>query len=292
MSNILITGATGHLGQATIHSLLDKGVKAENISALVRDENKAEALKEKGIRLIFGDYENYDSLVHAFAGVDQLFFISGSDVVNRTQQQENVVKAATEAKVKHVIYTSALTRLPLEQSAISFVSAAHVKTEEWLEESGLNYTILQNSLYADVVPQFIGDVLNTGTIYLPAGEGKTAFVVRDNIAEAAANVLTTDGHEGKIYKITNTESNTYQDIADILSEITGKTIAYVSPSAEEFSKTLENAGLPAEAISGIAAFASAQANDEFSVTGSDLEKLLQRKPTTLKEYLTSVYIHS
>lgn len=242
-----------------------------------------------GIKILVADYEDYNSLVKAFACVDQLLFISGSDVMNRNQQQQNVVKAAVEAKVKHVIYTSALNRLPIEQSAISFVSQAHVKTEQWLAESGLNYTILQNSLYADVIPQFIGDVLNTQTIYLPAAQGKTAFVVRTDIAEAAAAVLTSDGHNGKTYKVTNTESYTYQNVADIISDITGKSITYISPTVEDFTATLENAGLPAETIGGFTAFALAQANDEFNVTGTDLEVLLNRKPTNLKEYLIDIY---
>lgn len=285
MSNILITGATGHLGKATISALLNKGVNAVKITALVRNEKKAQDLKEMGIKILVADYEDYNSLVKAFACVDQLLFISGSDVMNRNQQQQNVVKAAVEAKVKHVIYTSALNRLPIEQSAISFVSQAHVKTEQWLAESGLNYTILQNSLYADVIPQFIGDVLNTQTIYLPAAQGKTAFVVRTDIAEAAAAVLTSDGHNGKTYKITNTESYTYQDVSDI----TGKSITYISPTVEDFTATLENAGLPAETIGGFTAFALAQANDEFNVTGTDLEVLLNRKPTNLKEYLINIY---
>jgi len=289
MSNILITGATGHLGKATINALLNKGVNAGKISALVRNEKKAQDLKEMGIKILVADYEDYNSLVKAFACVDQLLFISGSDVMNRNQQQQNVVKAAVEAKVKHVIYTSALNRLPIEQSAISFVSQAHVKTEQWLAESGLNYTILQNSLYADVIPQFIGDVLNTQTIYLPAAQGKTAFVVRTDIAEAAAAVLTSYGHNGKTYKITNTESYTYQDVADIISDITGKSITYISPTVEDFTATLENAGLPAETIGGFTAFALAQANDEFNVTGTDLEVLLNRKPTNLKEYLINIY---
>lgn len=289
MSNILITGATGHLGKATISALLNKGVNAAKIAALVRNEKKAQDLKEMGIKILVADYEDYNSLVKAFACVDQLLFISGSDVMNRNQQQQNVVKAAVEAKVKHVIYTSALNRLPIEQSAISFVSQAHVKTEQWLAESGLNYTILQNSLYADVIPQFIGDVLNTQTIYLPAAQGKTAFVVRTDIAEAAAAVLTSDGHNGKTYKVTNTESYTYQDVADIISDITGKSITYISPTVEDFTATLENAGLPAETIGGFTAFALAQANDEFNVTGTDLEVLLNRKPTNLKEYLIDIY---
>lgn len=290
MSKILVTGATGHLGKGTIEFLLKKGVPANEIFALVRDENKATDLKEKGVHLIVGDYNDYASLVNAFQGVDKLFFVSSSDVSNRAPQQENVVKAAKEAGVKHTIYTSALNSVPVEKSAIGFVAEAHVKTEEWLAESGLTYTILRNNLYTDIVPMFVGDkVLETETIYLPGGNGKTAYTLRSDMAEAVANILTTEGHEGKVYDITNLEAYTYQDVADTISVITGKKINYVSPSREEFEQTLKGAGVPDEAIGALSSFVVAQAQDEFNIIGNDLEKLLGRKPTTLKEFLQTVY---
>ncbi|MGG7468780.1 SDR family oxidoreductase [Chryseobacterium arthrosphaerae] len=290
MSKILITGATGHLGKETIKFLLNKGIPADQISALVRDENKATDLKEKGINLIVGDYENYASLVTAFKDIDKLFFVSSSDVPNRTPQHKNVVEAAKEASVKHVVYTSALSNVPIDKSIIAFVAEAHIKTEQWLEESGLSHTLLRNNLYMDLVPQFISDkVLETGSIFLPAGNGKTAFVTRAEMAEAAAVVLTTEGHVGKTYNITNLQAYTYQDVADNLTEITGKKISYVSPTAEEFTKALKNAGVPEEMIGGFTAFALAQAKDEFNVTGDDLVGLLGRKPTTLKDFLTIIY---
>lgn len=290
MSKILITGATGHFGKETIKFLLKREVPANQIYALVRNENKASDLKEKGINLISGDYEDYNSLVAAFSGVDKLLFISGSDVVNRTGQHENVVKAAKEANVKHVIYTSSLSTVPVEESEIAFVAEAHVRTEEWLAESGLNYTLFRNNLYMDLVPQFIGEkVLETGVIYLPADNGKSGFVLRSEMAEAAAIVLTSGGHVGKIYNITNLETYSYQDVADSLSEITGKSINYVSPTADEFVEALKNMGVSQEMISGFTAFALAQAANEFNITGRDLAELLGRNPKTLVEYLTEIY---
>ncbi len=289
MSKILITGATGHLGKDTIEFLLKKGVEANQISALVRDENKATNLKELGVNIIVGDYNDYTSLVDAFDRVEKLLFVSSSDVPNRVPQHENVVNAAKQAGVGHIIYTSALSNTTIEKSAIAFVAEAHLKTEGWIKESGLTYTLLKNNLYMDIIPQFIGDVLQTGTIYLPAGDGRTAFTLRLEMAEAAANVLTTSGHEGKSYDITNLQTYTYKDIAEIITEISDKKIIYISPSTEEFTSTLKNAGVPEEMIGGFTAFAIAQAQNEFNVTGDDLKKLLGRKPTTLNEYLTAVY---
>jgi NAD(P)H dehydrogenase (quinone) len=95
---ILITGASGHLGKATIDSLLKKGIAPNIISALVRDEAKAAGLKGKGVHLGKGDYEKQRSLLSAFTGVDTLFLISSSDVSNRQQHHENVINAAKKHK--------------------------------------------------------------------------------------------------------------------------------------------------------------------------------------------------
>lgn len=290
MSNLLITGATGHFGKAAIDFLLQKGIAANKISALARSVEKAQDLKAKGINVIIGNYDDYDSLVAAFKDIDKLLFVSSSNIANRVAQQENVVKAARESGVKHVIYTSFERKNETATSPIAFVAEAHLKTEKWLKESGLTYSILKNNLYADFIPVFIGDkILETGVVYLPAGEGKAGVAIRAEMAEAAANILTSTGHENKIYDITNTETYSYGDIAKYISEITGKKINYVSPSVDEYIKTLTDAGVPQEYSGMFSGFALAQAQGEFDITSTDLEKLLGRKPTSLKEYLKSVY---
>ena len=290
MSKILVTGATGNFGKATIDFLLQKGIAAGQISAFARDESKATDLKTKGINVIRGNYDDYASLVAAFKGIDKLLFVSGSDVTKRVVQHESVVKAAIEAGVKHVIYTSFERKNETETSPIATVAEAHLKTEKWLKESGLTYTILKNNLYMDLIPVFIGDkVLETGMVYLPAGEGKAGFTLRNDMAEATANILVTSGHEGKIYDITNVETYTYGDVASAIAGITGKAIKYVSPTVEEYIRTLTGAGVPAEYSGMFAGFASAQFEGEFDFAGNELEQLLGRKPTSLRDFLRTIY---
>lgn len=83
---ILVTGATGQFGKATIYFLLKKNIPANNIAAMVRDTSKGEDLKNKGINIKVGDYDNYPTLVTAFKGIDKLLLISGSDILNRSKQ--------------------------------------------------------------------------------------------------------------------------------------------------------------------------------------------------------------
>lgn len=286
---ILITGASGNYGKSTIDFLLEKGVPSTQIKALVRDESKASHLKSKGLELRFGDYDNYEQLVEAFAGIDKLLLISGSDPFNRAKQHENVINAAKEAGVQHVIYTSFERNNETESSPIWFIASSHIATEKLLISSGLKYTIFRNNLYLDILPWFFGDnVLETG-IFLPAGDTKAALTLRDDMAEATANVLLSEGHEDKVYAFSNTENVNIQEIAKDLSEVVGKNIPYISPSVEVFTETLTKAQVPNEFIQMFASFTSAIKEGEFEVSTTDLETLLGRKPTTAKEYLASAY---
>jgi NAD(P)H dehydrogenase (quinone) len=283
MSTILVTGATGHFGKATIEFLAKKGVAA---SALVRSEEKAGGLKN--IRV--GNYDDYNSLVKAFTGIDKLLFVSASDVAVRVPQHENVVKAARAAGVKHVVYTSFLSKNETSSSPIALISDAHLKTEKWLKESGMAYTIMKNTVYAEYIPITIGDkVLETGMIYEPAGDGRTGYMLRSEMAEVAANILTSDGHEGKFYNMTNEKVVSYHDIAKYISEATGKNIKYVSPTPEEFSKTLAGFGVPEMIVKVIRAFEVAKAQGEFDVTDTAVEKLLGRKPVSVEKYIKGYY---
>jgi NAD(P)H dehydrogenase (quinone) len=284
---ILVTGATGHFGQLTIDFLLKTGIPANQISALIRSSDKAHDLKAKGINLVLGDYNDYASLLKAFSGVDKLLFISGNDIPNRIYQHERVVKAAKDASVRHVVYTSGERKDETPNSPLWLFAKAHFETERLLKESGLTYTILKNGLYMDFIPFFIGDVLKTETIYLPAGQGKVSFALRSEMAEAAANVLVSDGHENQVYDFVNTEAYSYNNVAMYISEITGKNINYVTPTPQEFTETLSKSdGAIPEDFVGIVL---AQAQGEGDVISHDLENLIGRKLTSLQSFLQEVY---
>jgi len=289
MNKILITGASGQLGKSVIKHLLNK-VEAKNLAVLVRNEEKASDLKPLGIDVRIGDYTNYESLLAAFKGIDKLYFISGSDFEGRSKQHENVVNAAKEVGVKHVVYTSFMRKDESSASPISFVVADHIETEIWLQESGMNYTFLRHNLYMDMLPLFMGEnVLKTGVIYQPAGNGKVAFTLREDMAEVASHILTSKGHENKTYDITSDKAYSYNDIASILTDITGKTIAYSSPSVEEFNKTMTEAGVPKMYISLFAGFAQAMEQGELDHCNSVMEQLIGRKATSMADYLREVY---
>ena len=285
---ILITGATGHFGTATINSLLEKGVSASDITALVRDENKGAGLKEKGIQIKIGDYHNYDSLKEALQGVDQLLLISSSDLNERLKQHQNVINAAKESGVKQIVYTS-IDIESFSASVIPLVSQIHSDTADYLKASGIPYTLLNDTLYADLLPHFAGErVLETG-IFFPAGDGKAPFVARAEMAEAAAVVLTTEGHENKEYAITADTAYSFTEIAAMITEITGKEVQYLKPEADAYIAQLVKAGVPEGDAGFFAGFGVAISKAEFDTKRSDLATLLGRKPQGLKEFLQTIY---
>jgi NAD(P)H dehydrogenase (quinone) len=285
---ILVTGATGQYGKAVIDFLLQKGTQPDTISALARDAAKAADLSARGITVRVGDYRDYDSLVEAFKGVDKLLLVSSSDMEDRSGQHINAIKAATEARVNHIIYTS-FQRKNEVNSPIQMISEAHLVAEREIKASGLTYTILQNGLYADNLPWFLGEkVLETG-IFMPAGNTKASYTTRLDMAEAGANILLGKGHENKIYQVASNENVSFPEIAAMLSEISGKTIPYVDPTLPEFIETLTKAGVPDMYVGMLAGFGDAIRQGEFNFDNNDLNRLLNREAGSLKDYLKSVY---
>ena len=154
MSRILITGATGHLGTATIEHLL-KHAAAGTIVALARDENKAKSLIAQGIEVRYGNFDDIDSLNKAMQGIEKVLLISGLDQ-NRYQQHKNVVDAAKKAGVKYIAYTGVSLKDVNASAARDFMSS-HFQTENYIKTSELDYTFFRNTLYTDVMQHFAGE---------------------------------------------------------------------------------------------------------------------------------------
>jgi len=191
MDKILVTGANGHYGRAALKALLNNGPGKKNIYAMVRDKTKASELKSLGIPVVFGDYEDYNSLLKAFSGMDKLLFVSSSEVKNRIAQHKLVVKAAKNAGVRHIHYTSQQHKSDDRDSPIYFIIKSHLATETAIMNSGMNFTILRNALYMDMLPEFLGEKVMEDGIFLPAGHGKIAFTLRSEMAETAAVIILT-----------------------------------------------------------------------------------------------------
>lgn len=285
---IIVTGATGQYGYTAIESLIENGMDESLIYAMARDHRKVEKLKFLGVNIVFGDYNNYSSMLKAFAGIDKLLFVSSNELENRSQQHIQVVDAAVESGIKYILYTSQ-EHNEVNFSLIEFMLHSHLTTENAIKSSGVNYTILRNGIYMDILPSFLGENIFKHGIYLPAGNGKIRFALRSEMAETAAKVLISNEHKNKTYSVSG-DSYSFSEIAEYISQITGKNITYLSPSLDTFLNTVIDQGMSKRCAKMIGGFAAATRHGEFESDDSQMEKLLGRKALTVKQFLEEIFI--
>ena len=152
-----VTGASGQLGRLVVQQLLGSA-QATDVVAIVRDPAKAADLAAAGVEIRSADYEDRASLDAAAAGLDRLLLISSNEVGRRFPQHINVIDAAKAAGVKHVVYTSA----PKATTSALILAPEHKATEEYLESSGLEYTVLRNNWYTENYAQTVQTARQTG----------------------------------------------------------------------------------------------------------------------------------
>ncbi len=283
---ILVTGATGKLGAGVIQTLLQK-TSPDQIAALVRDANKASDLRDKGVDIRVGNYDDTDSLDHALQNIEKVLLIAGTDEKNRLQQHQNVVDAAKKAGVSCLAYTS--RNLKDRNTLANKLMVGHFQTEDRIKESGLPYAIFRNVLYMDTIPQFVGEkVFDTG-INLPTGQGRVAFALRSEMGEAIANWLLEGSCDGKTYKLTGSESYSFDDIAATLTDLSSKEVVYTSAEKPAFEAQLKERGLPETIVGRITGFLTDIKHGQEDEVSPDLEKLLGRKPASLQEGLKTLF---
>lgn len=280
---IAITGAAGHLGRHVIESLLARGVAAQDLVAIVRTASKAEDLTARGITVAEAPYEDVAALTEALQGVDRLVLVSGSEVGKRAAQHTNVLEAAKAAGVAFIAYTSLLNA---DSSELS-LAPEHRETEALLASSGIDHVLLRNGWYWENFASNVDAARATGHVFGAAGEGRVNGAARRDYAEAAAVVVTTDGHAGKTYELGGQPSLTYPEIAQAVGTVIGAEVSYVNQSVEEYQQTLEGAGLPAEVAQMIAGWDVAIAGGALETASTDLEDLIGRPATSLAEALAA-----
>ncbi len=283
MTKYLVTGATGQLGQLVLGALSDKGIPASDIAVLVRRQEAAADLDAKGYSVRIADYSDVEKLTAAFAGVERLLLISGSEVGQRLPQHTNVVDAAKAAGVKFIAYTSLLKAT---ESKIG-LAPEHVGTEAAIKASGLDYTLLRNSWYSENFLMALPQILETGQHYGSAQDAQFSPATRADLAEAAAVVLSAEGHEGKTYELAGDEAFTYTDFAATIAGLAGKEITYVDIPEAAFSEALVAAGLP-EPLAGLLANTDVVSQEGWLFDDTKaLSGLIGRPTTTIKEVISS-----
>lgn len=273
--SIVVTGATGKLGGLVVEELLKKGVPAGQIAVLVRQPEKAAAFKERGVEVRQGNYNDRESLERAFAGTEKLLFVPSPDAHDeslRLLQHATVAKAAKDAGIQHIVYYGYAFA---EDVKIS-LARTHLLTEELIRTTGIPYTFLRNSLYAEVFisPDSVRAAVGYGALSANAGSGKVNSASRYDQARAGAVVLTEQGHENKTYNLTVDSAWTFEELARTIAEVSGKPVTYNPLSFEEQKAALQQAGLPERAVLVVAGINQAVAEGDTAQTSQDLIRLV------------------
>jgi NAD(P)H dehydrogenase (quinone) len=273
---LFVTGATGQLGRLVIEALL-KRVPADTIVAGVRSLESAAAkdLRARGVTLRVADYARPETLVEAFRGIDRLLLISSSEIGQRVAQHQNVIQAARQSGVNLIAYTSLLRA---DTSPLALADE-HRRTEDALKAAGLSFAVLRNGWYTENYAASIAPALAHGVLLGSAGEGRIASAARADFAEAAAVVLTTDGHDGRVYELAGDDAYTLDEFAAAVSVLSGQTVVYRNLTEAEFKAALVAAGLPEDFAALLADSDMAAAKGGLNDTNRQLSRLIGR-PTT------------
>lgn len=235
---ILITGAAGKNGTELIKRLSRKGIP---VRGLVHNISKADALSTlPNVEIVEGDMLNPGTLTAAFEGVDRAMLISSTGP-EMLDVQVSFIDTAKQAGVRHIVKLSGI--MPELDSPFRF-ARMHGEIEKHLESSGLEFTHLRAGEFFPSYFRQVRSILAKGVLTLPMEDARIASIDIGDIAEVASSVLTSPGHEGKIYPLTGPEALSMADVAEKLSVATGKTIKYVNISPEEAKKNNLAAGMP------------------------------------------------
>ena len=217
---VVITGGSGQLARRAAELLLAKIAPGELI-VTTRTPAGLRSFAERGVIVRQADFAAPQTLRAAFAGAERMLLVSATDLGQRTAQHRAAIEAAKAAGVRHVVYTSGLRPEPPNPAV---VAPSHYATEQALMQSGLAWTILRNSLYADYQIPEASQAIASGALVHNRGVGKTAYVARDDCAAVAAAVLVAAGQAGKCYDVTGPKAYAPGDLASLYGELGGRPV--------------------------------------------------------------------
>ncbi|MCY7861652.1 SDR family oxidoreductase [Bacillus haynesii] len=280
---MLVTGATGKLGSKIVEKLLET-VPADQLAVSVRNPEKAEALRGRGVDVRQGDFDRPETLESAFQGIDRLLIISADgDNETRIRQHGNAVAAAERAGVRFIAYTS----IANARESKNFLAPTHKATEEAILKTGIQYSFLRNNWYLENEMSSIQGVLAGAPWVTSAENGKVGWALQQDYADAAAAVLSGEGHENTVYELSG-ELLTQEEIASALEEVLGKEVPVQHVDDAVYRDIMKNAGVPDFLIPMVVDIQKGIREGTLEVSSDDFEKVLGRPLTPIKEGLAQI----
>lgn len=292
---IVITGASGQYGKAATDMLIARGL-ADKLILISRSPDKLADRAAQGCDVRYGDYDKPETLAKAVQGAEKMLLISGTRVGARVVQHKAAIDAAAAAGVKHIVYTSFIGID--DPSNPAEVRHDHIETENAMRVSGMAWTALRDAHYADAMILMAGpNVLATGTWYSNAGDGREAMVWRDDCVACAVAVLTTLGHENRIYNVTGPDLQSFDEVAALITEITGCKVEHVKVDDEGQYAIFDAMGIPRrpvddQYVSGIpwnsddmVTFGRAIREGYLAIRTDDVERLTGRPARSVRQMI-------
>ncbi|MDQ0971474.1 NAD(P)H dehydrogenase (quinone) [Neobacillus niacini] len=280
---ILVTGATGKLGSKVVESLL-KSIPARELAVSVRNPEKTEGLRSRGVEVRHGDFDHPETLENAFKGIDRLLIISADgDNETRIRQHTNAVQAADHAGVKFIVYTS----LANATESKNIMAPPHVATEAAIIKTGIPYSFLRNNWYLENEIGSIQGAMAGAPWVTSAGEGKVGWALQQDYADAAAAVLVGSGHENTVYELSG-PLLTQEELVSALGNVLGKEVPVQQVSYEKYAEIMKGLGLPDFVIPIVVRIQEGIRNGSLEVESNDFKKILGRPVAPINELLTQL----
>ncbi|HEY3501789.1 MAG TPA: SDR family oxidoreductase [Actinocatenispora sp.] len=278
--SILVTGATGAFGGRVVSHLLAR-LPAAEIAVSVRDTGRAADLAAAGVDVRQADFDAPDSVRKAFDGIDRLVLVStnGPDEL-RHAQHGTAVRAAADAGVGFLAYTSVTEA---DADSVAGLADVHGGTERAIRATGIPFSFLRNTMYHENYTGQLAAAYAQGGLVASAGPGRLASAARDDLAEAAAVVASGTGHDRTVYELTGPRGWTFEELAAIATEITGRPLRHVDVDDAELARVLTAAGLPGFLVETFVAIHAAIRAGRLADVRPDLATLLGRPPVDIAD---------
>ena len=267
---IAVTGATGEMGSRVATGLAERGLRQRLV---VRDVARVPQIAGAEIAAAPGGFADGAAMARALTGSMVLLLIPATESPSRIADHTTAVDAAVDAGVERLVYLSFVGASA--DSTFTF-ARHHWATEQHIRASGLRWTFVRMNLYMDFIPHFAGQ---DGVIRGPAGDGRFAAVLRDDLAQAVLAVLTGDDHDGATYDITGPSAVSLAEIAGLLGA------RYIDESEEEAYASRAVYGAPDWEVEGWVTTYLAIRNGELARVSGDLRRLTGRDGTSLQDFL-------
>jgi len=276
-TTVLVTGASGMNGAELVRQLSAMG---QSVRALVRSRARAEGLDLPGVEVVEGDFGDPASLDRALDGIEKAFLLPPltRDTVDL---QESFIGASKRAGVRHLVRLSAMGAARGVQVSLL---RKHYEAAQILAGSEVPHTELQPNGFMQNLLGMADMIKQAGTIYQPAGDARVSHIDVRDIARAAARVLTEDGHDGKTYVLTGPAAITYDEIAADLSAATGRPVAYVSVSPEQFLAGAVQSGMPEWLATGIGELFAYYRDGHGALVTDDVARLTGQPATSFAQF--------